>query len=308
VKKKGKYVIGIDLGGTKVAAALVTPAGKILAEQKAPTHLKDGWPGLKRQLLELCRGLQSAKYKAAAVGVGSAGPLHSPSGKLLDPTNFGWKAAPVSLARELSQALKVPVHLENDAAAAVLAERWKGGARKNSAVLTLGTGLGLGVVCDGELVRGGRGLHPEGGHVLLRPGDPSAPCGCGNFGCAEAYLAGARFTERAAVLIGERDVTGERLVARAAAGDVKVKALFADYSELMAAYLQDLVVLYYPEEVIFTGSFAAALPHFLPATALRLKELLLRRLKTIPLLPKLRVSRLGNRAGVLGSAFLALSR
>ena len=85
--------------------------------------------------------------------------------------------------------------------------------------------------------------------------------------------------------------------------------LFAEYSQLLADYLQNLVVLYYPEQVIFTGSFAAAHDLFLPATEKRLKELLRRRLETLPKLqPKLRLSKLGNRAGILGAAYLAIHR
>jgi glucokinase len=226
---------------------------------------------------------------------------------LLDPTNFGWTSPlRVNLTRDLRRALKIPVELENDAAAAVLAESWKGGGGKNCVVLTLGTGLGVGVVCGGKLLRGGRGLHPEGGHVLLHAGDKSAPCGCGLFGCAEAYLSGKNFASRASEQLREKNLTGLELTARAAQGDGRVLQLFEEYSEFLAEYLVDIVVLYYPERVIFTGSFAAALPHFLPRARARLEVLLERRLKTIPLLPDMRSSRLGDRAGVLGAAYVAM--
>lgn len=298
--------IGIDIGGTKVAIGLVSPSGKVLAEKREPTRLAGGWPELKTQLVELCRSIQKENsVKARAVGIGSAGPLHAPSGTLLDPTNFGWtKPLKVKVTSELKSVLKIPVHLENDAAAAVLAERWKGGGGKNCVVLTLGTGLGMGVICNGELVRGGRELHPEGGHVLLRAGDRSALCGCGVYGCAEAFLSGKNFEARARVALGESLVTGATLAERAKSGDRRVQALFDEYSQLLAEYLLNLVVLYYPEQVIFTGSFAAAHPHFLPKAEEKLREFLHRRLRTLPLLPKLRVSRLGNSAGIIGAAFV----
>lgn len=299
------HVIGIDLGGTKIAAGLVTKEGKVLQELKVPTHLGEGWPGLRRQLTGIVREL-SARKKVKAVGIGSAGPLHAPSGRLLDPTNFGWEGAQtISLTRDLAKAVKLPVTLENDAAATVLAERWKGGAGDDCVVLTLGTGLGMGVICDGRLVRGGRGLHPEGGHVLLRAGDPTAPCGCGNLGCAEAFLSGKKFDERAERKLGER-LKGTEWAARAQAGDPAAKALFAEYSGLLAEYLQNLVVLYYPKTVIFTGSFAAAHECFLPQARAELESLLSRRLRTLPLLPKMRPSKLGHRSGILGGAYVAL--
>lgn len=299
-------VIGIDLGGTKIAAAVVNEKGKILRELKEPTNLSGGWPKLKSQILTICRELMKEKG-IKAVGVGSAGPLHAPSGKLLDPTNFGWKGTlTVPLASDLQKSLKIPVTLENDAAAASLAEEWKGKSGKNSVVLTLGTGLGIGVIADGRLVRGGRGLHPEGGHLLLRPGDKSALCGCGNFGCAEAFLSGKNFSARCAQKLHRPGLTGEELSQLAREKDPKALALFEEYAELLAEYLHNIVVLYYPEKVVLTGSFAEAAPFFLPSAEEKLKVLLSRRLKTLPLLPKIQQSKLGNKAGILGAAHIAL--
>jgi glucokinase len=301
-------VIGIDLGGTKVAAALVNSKGKILGERKVATALEGGWGGLKKQLVQICRELIADYGRARAIGVGSAGPLHAPSGRLLDPTNFGWPAAVVPLGKSLSAALKLPVLLENDAAAAVLAEHWKGGGGKNCVVITLGTGVGVGVMINGRLLRGGRGLHPEVGHLVLRPGDKTALCGCGVLGCAEAFLSGMNFGKRAGAAMARPGITGKEVAELAAEGDAKALTLFAEYSDLLATYLLDLVVLYYPEQIIFTGSFAEASPLFLPATETKLKKLLERRVKTIPLYPKIRISRLGNQAGILGAAYIALNK
>ena len=306
-KKSPKQWIGLDLGGTKIALAMVSESGKLKGVRQEPTQLSGGWPSLKKQLLHLCTELQREHGRAEALGIGAAGPLHAPSGKLLDPTNFGWTAPlSVNVTRELARALKVPVYLENDAAAAALAEHWKGGGGKNFVVITLGTGVGLGVICNGKLFRGGRALHPEGGHLMLRPGDASAPCGCGNFGCADAYLSGKNFASRASRLLGET-LTGHELRERADRGDKRVLALFSEYSELLADYLCNLVVLFYPEKVILTGSFAAAHPHFLGAAESRLRELIQRRLRTLPLYPEIRVSRLDSKAGVLGSAYIAMN-
>lgn len=300
-----RNVIGIDVGGTKIAAGIVTEQGKILRELKVQTYLRDGWPGLRKQLIEICKELKDKKTRA--VGIASAGPLHAPSGKLLDPTNFGWaQARSIPLTADLRKSLRLPVILENDAAATALAERWKGGGGNDLVVLTLGTGLGMGVICNGQLVRGGRQLHPEGGHILLRSGDPTAPCGCGLFGCAEAFLAGKKFDERAEKKHGEK-LKGTEWAERAARGDKAAQALFAEYSELLADYLVNMVVLYYPKTVIFAGSFAATHAQFLPAARERLASLLSRRLKTVPLLPELRASRLGAKSPILSGAYIALN-
>lgn len=301
-------VIGIDLGGTKVHAAVVNEKGKILSERKESTDLGGGWPRLKKQLIAICRELSAGEKGVRAIGIGSAGPLHAPSGRLLDPTNFGWQSPlKVKITSELQAALKIPVRLENDAAAAVLAEHWQGKG-ENIAVVTLGTGLGLGVIANGRLVRGGRELHPEGGHLLLRPGDPSAPCGCGNLGCAEAYLSGKNFTARVAKALGRPEINTLEIISLAQSGNSQVQEFFTDYSTLLAGYLQNLVVLYYPEKVLLTGSFANAHALFLPRAEAELKTMIARRLKTLPILPKVQVSKLGNRAGVLGAAFIALHK
>lgn len=300
-------VIGIDLGGTKIAAGMVNASGKILGEMIAPSILDEGPAGLINQIKSICIELLKKYGKAKAVGIGSAGPLHAPTGKLLDPTNFGWGPAVVPLTQKLEKALKIPVHLENDAAAAALAENWKGKAGDDCVIVTLGTGVGVGVILEGKLLRGSRGLHPEIGHWLLRPQDATALCGCGNIGCAEALLSGAHFSQRALRTTG-KNLPGKEWNARADQGDSQALALFQEYGEILSEFLQNLVVTFYPKKIILTGSFAQAAPHFLPTTQTQLRKLLGRRLDTQPVYPELRVSKLGNRAGVIGGAYIALHK
>lgn len=306
-RKAPAQVIGIDLGGTKVHAAVVTEAGKILGEQKVPTELGAGWPGLKKQLVALCRELIAAHGPVKAIGIGSAGPLHAPSGTLLDPTNFGWPTGKVAIARELETALKIPVRLENDAASAVLAEHWQGGAGNDCVVVTLGTGLGVGVMIEGKVLRGSRGLHGETGHLLLRPGDRSALCGCGNYGCSEALLSGNHFGFRAEARLKMPGVNAKQVSEMARNGNLPAKAMFDEYGGMLGEFIFNLVTMHYPQKVILTGSFADAHTHFLARTEERLKQLLDRRLRTMPILPAIQISKLGNRAGCLGAAFIAFN-
>jgi glucokinase len=302
-------VIGIDLGGTKVAAGVMNEKGKILDETWAPTELGGGWSSLKAQLVRTCRELQAKHGRIHAIGIGSAGPLHAPSGRLLDPTNFGWTSPlVVKITAELERILRKPVRLENDAAAAVLAESWKGGGGTDCVVVTLGTGLGVGVIANGRLVRGGRGLHPETGHLIIGPNDASAPCGCGALGCAEAYLSGVNFGLRAARRLNMEGITAKQVAEMARNGHAEALAMFDEYASLMSVYLNNLVVLFYPKKVIFTGSFAEAHPLFLDTANARLAKLLERRMRTLPILPELKVSKLGNRAGILGAGYIALHK
>jgi glucokinase len=253
-----------------------------------------------------------AKYPSIIrVGVASAGPLDPLKGELLDPTNFTsaegtWGRTP--LAKLLSKKLKRPVYLENDAAAAMLAEHWMGKAKghQNAMILTLGTGLGTGVISNGSLLRSGRCLHPEAGHIIVSRDDQSAPCGCGNLGCAEAFLSGRSFARRARTRFGNPDLTAKDIADLARKNDPRAAAAFEEYARVMAIAIHNYVVLFAPEIVVFTGSFADAADLFIKQTQIHLNRLLERRRVGVDLMPKLAVSGLDNQAGLIGAAYVAL--
>lgn len=304
-------VLAYDLGGTKVAVGVVDSSGKILASRREPVLIRHGKKATLDQLINLGREYIEQFPRIRAIGIASAGPLDPRKGVLLDPTNFagpGGTWGKVPIAQILSKSLRRPAVLENDAAAAILAERWKGHARgyANAMILTLGTGLGTGAICNDELVRSGRFQHPEGGHVIVNVNDASAPCGCGNYGCAEAYLSGRNFTHRARKRLGNEQIDAVQVAARARSGEKAALELFEEYSEILATLLHNFAVIYSPEIVVFTGSFAAASDLFLENTRKKLGKLLERRNQVMNLSPRLEISKLENQAGLLGGAFVAL--
>ncbi|MCC7403504.1 MAG: ROK family protein [Bdellovibrionales bacterium] len=307
----GGKVIGVDLGGTKLAMGVVTSQGQILDSIREPVQLSQGPQGLISQIAELAEALSKKFGPVEGLGIASAGPLDPRAGVLLDPTNLheagqAWGVVP--LAEPLKKRLKIAVSIENDAAAAALAEQWLGSNRhcQNSVMMTLGTGLGVGVIANGQLVRSGRHLHPEVGHVFLHYGDSTAPCGCGNFGCAEAYLSGRNFSERCAREWGEKNLTGEELVSRARAGEARALKAFAAYADYFAAMVTILVVQFSPERIVIAGGFSEAKDLFLTQALEKLKTLLSRRRQGVDLFPQIEVSSLGAQAGVLGGAYVAL--
>ncbi len=312
-KVRNPIVLAYDLGGTKVHAAVVDSRGKILQETRVPVAIQKGKQAVIRQLCDLGNEFLKRYPSIKQVGLASAGPLDPTQGVLLDPTNFvspegSWGRVP--LASIMSRKLKRPVHLENDAAAAMLAEAWLGRAKRypNAMILTLGTGLGTGMLVNGELVRAGRNQHPEAGHVILNYADSSAPCGCGNLGCAEAYLSGRNFTRRARARFANAELHAKDIAELARKRDPRALAAFQEYAEIMAVALHNYVVLYCPQIIVFTGSFANAADLFLKETEARLERLLARRRVGIDLMPRLAVSKLENSAGVLGAAYVALKR
>lgn len=309
--KSIKKVLAYDLGGTKVQVGVVTENGKILESTRVPVAIEKGKTGVIDQLSELGKNFLRQYPEIKKVGFASAGPLDPVRGLLLDPTNLaepnGKSWGKVPLASLLSKKLGKPVILENDAAAAILAERWLGRARRfnNAMILTLGTGLGTGIICNGALIRAGRALHPEAGHLILKHADPSAPCGCGNFGCAEAYLSGRNFSRRFSKKLGHK-VSATEIADLARAGEAAALGAFREYAELMAVAIHNYCVSYCPEIIVLSGSFSAASDMFLPATREHLTHLLSRRRVGIDLMPKIAVSSLKNNAGLLGGAFVAL--
>lgn len=281
-----KHVLAVDLGGTKVRVARVDRSGKIKAALQEKSDFSKGPKGLVDQIVKLLTEVAGGE-SPEAVGIGSAGPLDPARGLLLSPTNFrtrGKTWGVVKLTQALEDRLTVPVVLENDAAAAALGEAWAGASKPydNSVVLTLGTGLGVGVIANGQLLRAGRGLHPEAGHIFLHEGDKTALCGCGNYGCAEAFLSGAHFEERAAKKISQND-----------------------YPRLLALAIHTYVVCFAPEVVVISGGFAKTAAKYFPKVKAELQALLSRRRVGVDMMPKLMLSKLGENGVILGAAGIA---
>lgn len=304
--------MAVDLGGTKIAVAVIDARGRVLAQKREPVLTNEGWRGLVSQLAKLMLPyIREFNLKSAAIA--SAGPLDPQKGLLLNPTNMttqGEHWGVVPLIRELRKKVKIPVQLENDAAAAALAEYWLGGAKKikNSVIITLGTGVGVGVIANGELVRSGRMLHPEGGHIILSYGNKDWPCGCGNLGCAEAMLSGRNFTRYMAKKMNLPQLTGEELVARARDGDAQILKEFQLYGERLAVLMTTLVVLFSPEVFVLSGGFSNAADLFLPSCQRHLKELLKSRRAGVDLLPLILTSPFQDEAGLLGAGYVALQK
>ena len=160
-------------------AAHITATGRILRHVTALINQNSGYEGLLALFRSLASELPPCEF--TAVSVASAGPLHAERGLLLDPTNFftgaqSWGVLPLSA--DLKRVFKRPVFLENDAAATALGEAWKGGhgqKGKNLIAITLGTGVGIGVIANGQLIRAGRGLHPEASHIPINSAAAGLP-------------------------------------------------------------------------------------------------------------------------------------
>lgn len=305
-------VLAYDMGGTKVEVGVVTDKGKIIASRREPVEFEGGKNHVLRQLAELGQEYLREHKQIKRIGFASAGPLHPKKGMLLNPTNFSYQGktwGKVPLVSLLEKSLKRKVFLENDAAAAVGAEAWLGAAKgvKNVLMLTLGTGLGTGILIEGKLLRAGHGLHTEAGHMIVNYLEKVQRCGCGNFGCAEAYLSGTGFQRWAREGIGRHDLNNSQIEKLARGGNKEAMRMFTRYGHILANVIHNFVVMFASDVVILSGSFANSSDLFLPSTQNHLKALLKHKNEGIDMMPKIRKSKLNNHAGLLGAAALVFN-
>ena len=270
------YVVGIDIGGTKLATVVADNTGHILNKVRRPTLAERG-PEYALQLLfdmvhetiELA-GLE--RTTISAIGVSCGGPLDTGTGIVYSPPNLpGWDALP--LKARLESEFQVPVTIENDANASALAEYRFGGGRGYNAVLymTMSTGIGGGIVLDGQVYHGANDSAGEVGHQILLPDGP--PCGCGKRGCLEALCSGPAIARRAQAavrnektsattlldLAGGRveDVRSEHVLEAARQGDVLGLQLVEETGYYMGWGIANLVNILNPD-IVLLGTIAIA--------------------------------------------------
>ncbi len=289
-------VIGIDLGGTAIKLARFSRSGDLLAEAQLPTP-QPAVPGA--VTMALCEAVEELDPQrlAAVVGIGLPGPMDAAARVARVCINLpGWEEVP--LADWLEPRLERRVTLANDGNCAVVGEAWHGAAQGYADVvlLTLGTGVGGGVLLNGSLFTGHNGAAAEPGLIGVDPEGPA--CNSGNRGSLEQFASIGALRR-----LSERD---PRELARAAeAGDPEALAVWARYGSRLGVGITSLVYLFTPELVLLGGGLAGAAPHFLPA----LKREVETRVQAVSREGlRIEACALGNGAGRLGAARLALQR
>lgn len=296
-------VLCFDIGGTKIHAAVADAKGRWLADMRVPTPTQS-WAAGKKRLIQIAKEFKEDYPDIKACGIACAGPLDSYEGVLLNPTNLNWGRAKIK--KELSQALRMPVALENDAACAALGEYWGAHLRqaKNLIVVTLGTGVGVGVILNKQLFREGNRLHPELGHQILSPLSPEIQCACGVPGCTEGILAGSHFLERMQRLLKQPELTMEEVMHLASVRNPVVTRQFQTYSVRLAQFLYNQTITFAPERIVLSGSFSRASSYFLKSARDQVKKWI--QTRKAQKMPLIEVSKLRN-PSLWGAADLALS-
>jgi len=302
--------IGVDVGGTKIAAGVVTPEGEILDEVRYPT------PHSPRKLVEnIARAIMEVGegHEAGGVCLGVPGLILARENKVAYSPNLH-AVEGIPLKEELEPKIKLPLTIENDGNAAAWGEfRFGVGSEADHLVfVTLGTGIGGGVVSHGVLMRGAQGSGGELGHVTIQATGP--PCACGNHGCLEALASGTAVGRRARELAVEnpdsalgrlasrRQVLGEDVTDLARQGDEAALSVLEETGRWLGVGLAGFVNIFNPEVVAVGGGVMEAGDLILDAAR---KEVLLRARPPSRDLAEVKVATLGARSGVLGAAALA---
>ncbi|BCP53417.1 glucokinase [Kaistia sp. 32K] len=310
-----KTALAIDLGGTELRAALVTERGDIAAFAATRTDARGGPEAVIEQmvgLVEKVRG-EAPDARPVGLGVGAPGPLDPEAGIVVDaPTLTGWKNVP--LVAILGRRLGLPVRLENDANAAALGE-WRFGAGQGTqsmVFVTVSTGIGAGVIVDGRLLHGRRGLAGEIGHMAIS--DRPERCACGSTGCFEALASGTALAREAAKLVasgaapglariaGADPVTGRHVAEAARAGDAPALALLNEEARWLGIGLTNLLHLYSPERLILGGGVGSLLPLMRAEIERTIRQRAMLAFRDIPVVG----AKLGSHAGLVGAASLVL--
>jgi glucokinase len=248
----------VDIGGTKIAVGIVTNDGKVLSRMQAPTDPERYAAGIDLIASMLRETASQAGVEITGIGIGSTGPVDPIRGEFGDVDFLpGWRGK--SPVKDLASMFNLRVALENDGDAASLAEAgWGAGRnRKRLIYITVGTGIGGGIILDGQLYRGVDGAHPEVGHQVLDPSGPA--CSCGFRGCWESLAAGpamaAWFESHAPADYPHRQgITAKRICELAREKDVVALQVVEREAYYLGLGLANLINLFTPDAIVLSGS------------------------------------------------------
>lgn len=307
-----KYRVGIDLGGTNIAAGLVDENMNILCQMSLPTLSERPYQEIVRDMAVLVRGLVNmgniSMEEVESVGIGSPGTPEKETGNILFSNNLGWYDVP--LLEELGKYIPVPLKVDNDANCAALGEFLAGAAKgcKSAVMITLGTGVGGGIVLDGQIYDGVNHAGAEIGHTVIVSGGEL--CTCGRRGCWEAYASATaliRMGKQAAeanpdsLLSRCEKLDGLAIFQSADQGDEAAKQVIDQYLFYVAEGLTNVVNVFQPEAVVIGGGICGQGERILkPIREQVARDVFCKQVSV----PQIVTATLGNAAGIIGAAFL----
>ncbi|MDB5107094.1 MAG: Glucokinase [Candidatus Binatus sp.] len=317
------WAVGLDMGGTNIRCAAVSGSGAVLTMLRGPSRASQAADAVAENIAEqILLMIEAARTRGLgrprAIGIAVPGPLNVHTGTVMTaPHVAAWRAYP--LKKHIEKILRRPVLIENDANAWALGEFWRGAARghRDVVLLTLGTGVGGGLIVAGKLVHGRSGMAGELGHVVVNPLGPR--CDCGARGCLESYASSSglsglmqkRLGLRSAgklptqILDDDGNFSVRRMTAEARRGDPTAIEVFAFAGGYLGIAIASFLNTFNPELVVLGGGVAGALPYM---RAAMMREVRARAFPDISADAKIVRAALGPRGGVVGAAYAALNR
>ncbi len=297
-----RMIAGIDIGGTKIAVGLVGAGGIVITRTETPIQVERGFAAAMDRVSELLKTqLESHEAELQGIGIGCTGPVEPFSGELGDVNTLpGWQgSSPVAV---LSTRFDVSAAMENDADAAALGEvAWGSGKGLNTMIcITVGTGIGSGVILNGEIYRGAGESHPELGHHIL---DASGPvCTCGARGCWEAFASGPAIEHWMAMHappLQQGFASAKEICELARQGDALAQRAVAHTGRYLAMGLANIVTLFMPQAIVLGGSVMQSADLFLGTVRATIRQ-------NCCLVPyekcEIKLCSLGTDVGILGAA------
>lgn len=318
-----QIIVGVDIGGTAIKMALITPDGELVTKVQEPTPVAQGEDGILQKVAQMTQELLHkhgfSTEQACGIGVGVPGPIDAENGVVLQAVNLHWRQ-PVLLREKLEALTGLPVAVENDANMAALGEMWQGAGlgAKDLVVITLGTGVGGGIIVDGNVVHGINGVGGEIGHITMTPNSGSI-CNCGKTGCLETYTSATAIIREgrlaatngtspplAAVWAERGEIRAKDVLDAAKEGDAASLAIVDQAALYLGLALSHLAIMLNPAKFVIGGGVAAA-GEFLFS---RVRESFARFVPFPYVIASTEIAaaRLGNDAGVYGAGWMIRSR
>jgi len=310
------YIIGIDIGGTTVKFGLVSNDGELFKKWSIPTKtenngamiVNDIWNSLAQTL----ESFNINKDTIIGIGVGIPGYVDSGSGLVYEAINIGWKN--INIKKQLEELTGLPIFIENDANIAVLGENWRGAGNeaKHVIAVTLGTGVGGGIIANGKILNGQNGMAGELGHILIE--EDGALCNCGNRGCLETIASATGIVRQAMEEINvnpssdlaaffdeKKSISSGDVFELAAKGDTLATSIVERTATILGSTFANLGVILNPEKILIGGGVSEAGEPLLDKIT---SSFIANALPRVIDACEIKLAQLGNDAGIIGAAYL----
>jgi glucokinase len=317
-----KYIVGVDLGGTSIKVGVVPyDGGNVLGMRSMPTNSDHGAKFVVDRMVEMIRGcMQDAALEEnipeegfIGIGLGSPGPLDRKTGTVIETPNLGWRNFP--LRDLISNSIGLEAELDNDANCATIGEWWMGAGQGVQTLIgvTLGTGIGGGIVLDGRVFHGAADVAGEVGHMTID--STGRKCKCGNYGCLEAYASGPAIAARAIEGLETGDtsllpslvnddlsrITAETVYEAIVAGDLYAKEVMRETAKFLGAGLANLINILNPGMVVISGGVTRAGEHLFEPLRAQIRRRAFRHAEESCQIVS---TTLDGKAGVIGAAYM----